>query len=197
MGTIDKLNELQYRRSKIEEGGGEARVKKQHDSGKKTARERINLLMDEGSFVEVDAFVTHRATEFGMDCVEAPGEGVVTGYGTVDGRLVYVYAQDFTVIGGSLGEMHAKKICKVMDMAAKMGAPVIGMNDSGGARIQEGIDALSGFGEIFFRNTSMSGVIPQISVIMGPCAGGAVYSPAITDFVFMVEKTSQMFITGP
>ena len=197
MGTIDKLNELQYRRSKIEEGGGEARVKKQHDSGKKTARERINLLMDEGSFVEVDAFVTHRATEFGMDCVEAPGEGVVTGYGTVDGRLVYVYAQDFTVIGGSLGEMHAKKICKVMDMAAKMGAPVIGMNDSGGARIQEGIDALSGFGEIFFRNTAMSGVIPQISVIMGPCAGGAVYSPAITDFVFMVEKTSQMFITGP
>lgn len=197
MGTIDKLNELQYRRNVITNGGGEAKVKKQHDSGKLTARERINLLMDEGSFVEIDAFVTHRATEFGMDCVEAPGEGVVTGYGTVDGRLVYVYAQDFTVIGGSLGEMHAKKICKVMDMAAKMGAPVIGMNDSGGARIQEGIDALSGFGEIFFRNTSMSGVIPQISVIMGPCAGGAVYSPAITDFVFMVEKTSQMFITGP
>lgn len=197
MGTIDKLNELQYRRSKIEQGGGEAKVKKQHDSGKLTARERINLLLDQGSFVEIDAFVTHRATEFGMDCVEAPGEGVVTGYGTVDGRLVYVYAQDFTVIGGSLGEMHAKKICKVMDMAAKMGAPLIGMNDSGGARIQEGIDALSGFGEIFFRNTAMSGVIPQISVIMGPCAGGAVYSPAITDFIFMVEKTSQMFITGP
>lgn len=153
--------------------------------------------MDEGSFVEIDAFVTHRCTEFGMDCVEAPGEGVVTGYGTVDGRLVYVYAQDFTVIGGSLGEMHAKKICKVMDMAAKMGAPIIGMNDSGGARIQEGIDALSGFGDIFFRNTVNSGVIPQISVIMGPCAGGAVYSPAITDFIFMVEKTSQMFITGP
>lgn len=197
MGTVDKLTELQYRRNIINNGGGEAKIKKQHDSGKLTARERINALLDDGSFVEIDAFVTHRCTEFGMDCVEAPGEGVVTGYGTVDGRLVYVYAQDFTVIGGSLGEMHAKKICKVMDMAAKMGAPIIGMNDSGGARIQEGIDALSGFGEIFFRNTCNSGVIPQISVIMGPCAGGAVYSPAITDFIFMVEKTSQMFITGP
>lgn len=197
MGTVDKLNELQYRRSVIEQGGGEAKIKKQHDAKKLTARERITALLDAGSFVEIDAFVTHRCTEFGMDCVEAPGEGVVTGYGTVDGRLVYVYAQDFTVIGGSLGEMHAKKICKVMDMAAKMGAPIIGMNDSGGARIQEGIDALSGFGEIFFRNTTNSGVIPQISVIMGPCAGGAVYSPAITDFVFMVENTSQMFITGP
>ena len=197
MGTVDKLTELQYRRSVINNGGGEVKIKKQHDSGKLTARERINALLDEGSFVEIDAFVTHRCTEFGMDCVEAPGEGVVTGYGTVDGRLVYVYAQDFTVIGGSLGEMHAKKICKVMDMAAKMGAPIIGMNDSGGARIQEGIDALSGFGDIFFRNTVNSGVIPQISVIMGPCAGGAVYSPAITDFIFMVEKTSQMFITGP
>lgn len=197
MGTVDKLTELQYRRSQIEKGGGEAKIKKQHDANKLTARERIALLLDEGSFVEVDAFVSHRCTEFGMDCVEAPGEGVVTGYGTVDGRLTYVYAQDFTVIGGSLGEMHAKKICKVMDMAAKMGAPIIGMNDSGGARIQEGIDALSGFGEIFFRNTRNSGVIPQISVIMGPCAGGAVYSPAITDFIFMVDKTSQMFITGP
>ena len=223
MGTVDKLTELQYRRSVINNGGGEVKIKKQHDSGKLTARERINALLDEGSFVEIDAFVTHRCTEFGMDCVEAPGEGVVTGYGTVDGRLVYVYAQDFTVIGGSLGEMHAKKICKVMDMAAKMGAPIIGMNDSGGARIQEGIDALSGFGDIFFRNTVNSGVIPQISVFMGPwysllCAcmigvirmmfmgipplaltgaGGAVYSPAITDFIFMVEKTSQMFITGP
>ncbi|MGN1115285.1 MAG: acyl-CoA carboxylase subunit beta, partial [Candidatus Ornithomonoglobus sp.] len=197
MGTVDKLTELQFRRNKIEQGGGEAKIKKQHDSNKLTARERINLLLDEGSFVEVDAFVSHRCTEFGMDAVEAPGEGVVTGYGTVDGRLVYVYSQDFTVIGGSLGEMHAKKICKVMDMAAKMGAPIIGMNDSGGARIQEGIDALSGFGEIFFRNTVNSGVIPQISVIMGPCAGGAVYSPAITDFIFMVDKTSKMFITGP
>lgn len=197
MGTVDKLNELQYRRSLIEKGGGDAKIKKQHDSGKLTARERILSLLDEGSFVEVDAFVTHRCSDFGMDCVEAPGEGVVTGYGTVDGRLTFVYAQDFTVIGGSLGEMHAKKICKVMDMAAKMGAPIIGMNDSGGARIQEGIDALAGFGEIFTRNTRNSGVIPQISVIMGPCAGGAVYSPAITDFVFMVDKTSQMFITGP
>ena len=197
MGTVDKLTELQYRRSQIEKGGGEAKIKKQHEANKLTARERICKLLDEGSFVEIDAFVTHRCADFGMDCVEAPGEGVVTGYGTVDGRLTYVYAQDFTVIGGSLGEMHAKKICKVMDMAAKMGAPIIGMNDSGGARIQEGIDALSGFGEIFFRNTRNSGVIPQISVIMGPCAGGAVYSPANTDFIFMVDKTSQMFITGP
>lgn len=197
MGTVDKLNDLQSRRCAIEQGGGEAKIKKQHDAGKLTARERILALMDEGSFVEVDAFVTHRCSQFGMTEVCAPAEGVVTGYGTVDGRLVYVYAQDFTVIGGSLGEMHAKKICKVMDMAMKMGAPIIGMNDSGGARIQEGIDALSGFGEIFKRNTLASGVIPQISVIMGPCAGGAVYSPALTDFVFMVEKTSQMFITGP
>ena len=197
MGTVDKLTELQYRRSLIEQGGGEAKIKKQHDSNKLTARERINALLDEGSFVEVDAFVSHRCNEFGMDAVEAPGEGVVTGYGTVEGRLTFVYAQDFTVIGGSLGEMHAAKICKVMDMAAKMGAPIIGLNDSGGARIQEGIDALAGFGEIFVRNTHNSGVIPQISVIMGPCAGGAVYSPAITDFIFMVDKTSKMFITGP
>ncbi|MGE4282912.1 MAG: acyl-CoA carboxylase subunit beta [Clostridia bacterium] len=197
MSTMDKLNDLQYRRSIIEQGGGADKVKKQQESGKLTARERINLLMDEGSFIEIDAFVKHRSTEFDMPTTEAPGEGVVTGYGTVDGRLVYAYAQDFTVIGGSLGEMHAKKITKVMDMAMKMGAPIIGINDSGGARIQEGIDALSGFGEIFYRNTIASGVIPQISVIMGPCAGGAVYSPAITDFVFMVDKTSQMFITGP
>lgn len=197
MGTVDKLTDLQSRRHVIEQGGGEAKIKKQHDAGKLTARERILALLDEGSFVEVDAFVTHRCSQFDMGSVNAPAEGVVTGYGTVDGRLVYVYAQDFTVIGGSLGEMHAKKICKVMDMAMKMGAPIIGMNDSGGARIQEGIDALSGFGEIFKRNTLASGVIPQISVIMGPCAGGAVYSPALTDFVFMVEKTSQMFITGP
>jgi len=197
MSTMDKLNDLQYRRSIIEQGGGADKVKKQHDSGKLTARERILKLLDEGSFVEIDAFVKHRCMDFDMPNTEAPGEGVVTGYGTVDGRLVYVYAQDFTVIGGSLGEMHAKKICKVMDMALKIGAPIIGMNDSGGARIQEGIDALSGFGEIFYRNTISSGVIPQISMIMGPCAGGAVYSPAITDFVFMVEKTSQMFITGP
>ena len=197
MGTVDRLEELQYRRDKVESGGGKAKIRKQHDANKLTARERINALMDKDSFVEIDAFVTHRCTEFGMDATEAPGEGVVTGYGTVDGRLVYVYSQDFTVMGGSLGEMHAKKICKVMDMAARMGAPIIGINDSGGTRIQEGIDALSGYGEIFYRNTINSGVIPQISVIMGPCAGGAAYSPAITDFIFMVDKTAQMFITGP
>lgn len=197
MGTLDKLTGLQEIRGKIEQGGGADKLKKQHDSGKLSARERIALLLDEGSFIELDAFVKHRCTEFNMAATEAPAEGVVTGYGTVDGRLVYVYAQDFTVIGGSLGEMHAKKICKVMDMAMKMGAPCVGMLDSGGARIQEGVDALSGFGEIFYRNTLASGVIPQISAIMGPCAGGAVYSPAITDFVFMTEKTSQMFITGP
>ena len=197
MGTVDKLTELQYRRSVINNGGGEVKIKKQHDSGKLTARERINALLDEGSFVEIDAFVTHRCTEFGMDCVEAPGEGVVTGYGTVDGRLVYVYAQDFTVIGGSLGEMHAKKICKVMDMAMKMGAPCIGLNDSGGARIQEGINALAGYAEIFQRNIMASGVIPQISAILGPCAGGAVYSPALTDFTIMAKGISYMFLTGP
>jgi methylmalonyl-CoA decarboxylase subunit alpha len=153
--------------------------------------------MDDSSFVEIDAFMKHRCTEFGMEKEETPAEGVVTGYGTVDGRLVYIYAQDFTVNGGSLGEMHAKKICKVLDLAMKMGAPVVGINDSGGARIQEGVDALSGYGQIFYKNTMASGVIPQISVIMGPCAGGAVYSPALTDFIFMVDKTSQMFITGP
>ncbi|GAW94257.1 acyl-CoA carboxylase subunit beta [Calderihabitans maritimus] len=197
MAMEDMIKLLAEKKAKILQGGGEKRVKKQHEAGKLTARERIKLLLDEGSFVEIDQFVTHRCTEFGMDQVEAPGEGVVTGYGTIDGRLVYVYAQDFTVIGGTLGEMHAAKICKVLDMAMKMGAPVIGMNDSGGARIQEGVDALNGYGEIFKRNTLASGVIPQISVIMGPCAGGAVYSPALTDYIFMVEGTSQMFITGP
>jgi len=195
--SMDKIQELNRKREAIMQGGGEKRIQKQHESGKLTARERLNLLFDEGSFVEIDAFVKHRCTEFGMQDVDAPGEGVVTGYGTVDGRLVYAFAQDFTVVGGSLGEMHAKKICKVMDMALKMGAPLVGINDSGGARIQEGVDALSGYGNIFFRNTIASGVIPQISVIMGPCAGGAVYSPALTDFIFMVDKTSQMFITGP
>ncbi len=194
---MSKLDDLQARRAVIEQGGGKSKIEKQHDSGKKTARERLSMLFDEGSFVELDAFVTHRCTEFGMADQIAPGEGVVTGYGTVDGRLVYAYAQDFTVIGGSLGEMHAAKICKVMDMAVKMGAPIVGINDSGGARIQEGIDALKGFGDIFYRNTLASGVIPQICMILGPCAGGAVYSPAICDFVFMVDKTSQMFITGP
>ena len=195
--SIDKINDLRSRLETIHAGGGEKRIEKQHKSGKMTARERINMLMDEGSFTEIDAFVKHRCTEFGMEKEETPAEGVITGYGTVDSRLVYVYAQDFTVSGGSLGEMHAKKICKVLDLAMKMGAPVVGVNDSGGARIQEGVDALSGYGQIFFRNTMASGVIPQISVIMGPCAGGAVYSPALTDFIFMVDKTSQMFITGP
>lgn len=193
----NKLQDLQNRKEKIMEGGGQKRVEKQHGNGKMTARERINLLMDQGSFVEIDAFVQHRCNQLGMENTQAPAEGVVTGYGTVNGRLVYIYAQDFTVLGGSLGEMHAKKICKVLDMAMKVGAPVVGINDSGGARIQEGVDALSGYGQIFYRNTIASGVVPQISVIMGPCAGGAVYSPAITDFVFMVDKTSQMFITGP
>lgn len=195
--SVDRINDLRSRLETIQAGGGEKRIEKQHKSGKMTARERINMLMDAGSFVEIDAFVKHRCTEFGMEKEETPAEGVVTGYGTVDGRLVYVYAQDFTVSGGSLGEMHAKKICKVMDLAMKMGAPIVGINDSGGARIQEGVDALSGYGQIFYRNTMASGVIPQISVIMGPCAGGAVYSPALTDFIFMVDKTSQMFITGP
>jgi methylmalonyl-CoA decarboxylase alpha subunit len=195
--SIDKINDLHSRIETIKAGGGEKRIEKQHKSGKMTARERINMLMDDSSFVELDAFVKHRCTEFGMEKEETPAEGVVTGYGTVDGRLVYIYAQDFTVSGGSLGEMHAKKICKVLDLSMKMGAPVVGINDSGGARIQEGVDALSGYGQIFYKNTLASGVVPQISVIMGPCAGGAVYSPALTDFIFMVDKTSQMFITGP
>lgn len=194
---MSKINELLEVSKKIELGGGHDRIERHHKSGKLTARERINLLFDEGSFIEIDKFVKHRSTNFGMEKVDAPADGVVTGYGTVDERLVFVYAQDFTVIGGSLGEMHAAKICKIQDMALKMGAPIIGMNDSGGARIQEGVDSLSGFGKIFYRNTISSGVIPQISVIMGPCAGGAVYSPAITDFIFMVENTSMMFITGP
>lgn len=193
----DKLTQLIEKRAKIEEAGGKKRVEKQHASGKLTARERLNLLFDENTFVELDAFVKHRCTNFDMADTDAPAEGVVTGYGKVNGRLVYAYAQDFTVVGGSLGEMHAGKICKVMDLALKMGAPCVGMNDSGGARIQEAVDALKGYGSIFLRNTISSGVIPQISVIMGPCAGGAVYSPAITDFIFMVEQTSQMFITGP
>ncbi|MCL1837825.1 MAG: hypothetical protein FWG47_00700 [Propionibacteriaceae bacterium] len=191
------MTKLRERREKVLEGGGKARIDKHHASGKLTARERITALLDAESFVELDAFVEHRCTAFGMESVEAPGEGVVCGYGTIDGRLIYVFAQDFTVVGGSLGEMHAKKICKVLDLALKVGAPVIGINDSGGARIQEGVDALAGYGNIFYRNTIASGVIPQISVIMGPCAGGAVYSPALTDFIFMVDQTSNMFITGP
>jgi acetyl-CoA carboxylase carboxyltransferase component len=192
-----KLKELEERRAKVLAGGGPKRVAAQHAKGKKTARERIEAILDKGSFVEIDAFVEHRCTDLGMDGIEAPGEGVVIGYGTIHGRTVYLFAQDFTVIGGSLGEMHAAKICKAMDMAVKVGCPCIGINDSGGARIQEGVDALSGYGDIFYRNTLASGVVPQISVIMGPCAGGAVYSPALTDFVFMTEGSSNMFITGP
>ncbi len=197
MGTIDKITDLQNRRALIEQGGGEEKISKQHAAKKLTARERILYLLDEGSFVEVDAYVKHRCTEFDMASVEAPADGVVTGYGTVDGRLIYVYSQDFTVIGGSLGEMNAKKICKIQDMAIKMGAPIIALCDSGGARIQEGIAGLAGFGEIFTRNVLSSGVVPQITAIMGPCAGGASYSPALGDFVFMVEGTSEMFVTGP
>lgn len=197
MATNEKIKQLNEKKAMLELGGGTASIEKQHQSGKMTARERLKSLFDEGSFVEMDTFVETRGIDFEMQKKKIPGDGVVTGYGTVNGRLVYASAQDFTVIGGSLGEMHAKKITKVMDMAVKMGAPFISVNDSGGARIQEGIDSLYGFGEIFYRNTLASGVVPQISVIMGPCAGGAVYSPAITDFIFMVEKTSYMFITGP
>ncbi|HYH57430.1 MAG TPA: acyl-CoA carboxylase subunit beta, partial [Anseongella sp.] len=178
-------------------GGGEARIESQHRKGKLTARERLHFLLDEGSFEETGMLVTHRTIDFGMDQEKYAGDGVVTGYGTIQGRLVYVYSQDFTVFGGSLSETHAEKICKVMDLAVKTGAPLIGLNDSGGARIQEGVVSLGGYADIFFRNTMASGVVPQISAIMGPCAGGAVYSPAITDFVLMVENTSYMFVTGP
>ncbi|MCB9556987.1 MAG: acyl-CoA carboxylase subunit beta [Deltaproteobacteria bacterium] len=178
-------------------GGGQDRIDKQHAAGKLTARERVDLLLDPGTFVELDRLKTHRCTDFGMESVRPLGDGVVTGYGDIRGRLTYVFAQDFTVFGGSLGAAYAAKICKVMDLAAKVGAPVVGLNDSGGARIQEGVESLAGYADIFLRNTLMSGVIPQISAIMGPCAGGAVYSPAITDFIMMVEKTSYMFITGP
>lgn len=178
-------------------GGGQSRIDKQHAKGKMTARERLEILFDEGSFVEIGALVKHRCVNFGQDKKDLPGEGVVTGYGTVDGKLVYAFAQDFTVEGGSLGEMHASKIVRVLQLSLKMGAPCVGLNDSGGARIQEAVDALSGYGRIFFENTIASGVVPQISAIMGPSAGGAVYSPALTDFIYMVEGTSQMFITGP
>lgn len=193
----EKINELYDRRREIEIGGGDARILKQHEKGKLTARERIDLLVDEGTFVELNPFIEHQCRDFGLDEQKGPGDGVVTGYGKVNGRPIYLFSQDFTVFGGALGEMHAKKIANVMDLAAKNGAPFVGLNDSGGARIQEGVVSLDGYGQIFYRNSIYSGVIPQISVIMGPCAGGAVYSPAITDFVFMVEKTSQMFITGP
>ncbi len=195
--SVNKLDDLRQRKAKILEGGGASRIEKQHKSGKLTARQRVDLLFDEGTCAEMYAFVKQRCTNFGMESVDAPAEGVIIGYGKVDGRLVYAYSQDFTVVGGSLGEMHAAKICKAMDNALKMGAPIVGLNDSGGARIQEAVDALSGYGKIFYRNTLASGVIPQITAIMGPCAGGAVYSPALTDFIFMVDQTSQMFITGP
>ena len=193
----DKIKELVVRRSEAGLGGGQKRIDAQHSKGKLTARERLSLLLDEGSFEEFDMFVQHRCTNFGMDSSHTDGDGVVTGQGTIDGRLVYVFAQDFTVNGGSLSKTMSEKICKVMDMAVRAGAPFIGLNDSGGARIQEGIDALAGYGEIFERNILASGVIPQISGIFGPCAGGAVYSPALTDFTLMVDKTSYMFLTGP
>jgi len=193
----DILSELEARRDEVRMGGGERRVAAQHAKGKLTARERIDLLLDEGSFEEFDMFVAHRCTEFGMEKTKHPGDGVITGWGTINGRMVYVFSQDFTVLGGSVSETHAKKICKIMDMAVQNGAPVIGLNDSGGARIQEGVDSLAAYGEVFQRNIMASGVVPQISVIMGPCAGGAVYSPAMTDFIFMVKDTSYMFVTGP
>ena len=198
MATVqEKIALMHAKKEHIQLGGGQKRIDKQHEKGKMTARERIEKLFDENTFVELDMFMKHRCTNFGQDKKDLPGEGVITGYGTVDGRLVYAFAQDFTVEGGSLGEKHAHKIWKVMDLSMKMGAPCIGINDSGGARIQEAVDALSGYAGIFYRNTAASGVVPQISVIMGPCAGGAVYSPAITDFIYMVKNTSQMFITGP
>ncbi|MCT4576092.1 acyl-CoA carboxylase subunit beta [Donghicola sp.] len=193
----DILQELEDRREQARAGGGQKRIDSQHAKGKLTARERIELLLDEGSFEEFDMFVAHRCTEFGMQENRPYGDGVVTGWGTINGRMVYVFSQDFTVFGGSLSETHAQKICKIMDMAMQNGAPVIGINDSGGARIQEGVASLAGYAEVFQRNIEASGVIPQISVIMGPCAGGAVYSPAMTDFIFMVKDSSYMFVTGP
>ena len=193
----DILQILEDRRGEASLGGGQKRIDSQHGRGKLTARERIDLLLDEGSFEEFDTFVTHRCTDFGMESQKPYGDGVVTGWGTINGRQVYVFSQDFTVLGGSVSATHAQKICKIMDMAVENGAPVIGINDSGGARIQEGVDSLAGYGDVFQRNIEASGVVPQISVIMGPCAGGAVYSPAMTDFIFMVKDSSYMFVTGP
>ncbi len=193
----DKIKQLKQKREEGLLGGGKTRIESQHKKGKLTARERLHFLMDEGSFQEIGMLVAHRSTDFGMEKEKYPGDGVVTGYGTINGRLVYVFSQDFTVFGGSLSETHAEKICKIMDLAMKNGAPVVGLNDSGGARIQEGVVSLGGYADIFYRNTMASGVVPQISAIMGPCAGGAVYSPAITDFILMVENTSYMFVTGP
>jgi len=196
MGTSDKIKELEKKLKKVSEGD-QVRIDKQHKAGKMTARERIESLLDADSFVELDAMVKHRSNNFGLDKKRPDGDGVVTGHGTINGRIVYLFAQDFTVFGGALGEAHAQKICKVMDLAAKTGCPIIGLNDSGGARIQEGVVSLGGYAEIFYRNVTSSGVIPQFSLILGPCAGGAVYSPAMTDFTLMVKDTSHMFITGP
>src|SRR5437763_2225001 len=193
----DILDRLEQRREQARLGGGQARIDAQHKRGKLTARERIGLLLDEGSFEEFDMFVEHRCTDFGMEKTRIPGDGVVTGWGTINGRTVYVFAKDFTVFGGSLSEAHARKIIKIQDMALQNRAPIIGLFDAGGARIQEGVAALGGYGEVFLRNVLASGVIPQISIIMGPCAGGDVYSPAMTDFIFMVRDTSYMFVTGP
>ncbi|MFC7198964.1 acyl-CoA carboxylase subunit beta [Halospeciosus flavus] len=193
----ERIEDLREKKARAREGGGEERIESQHEKGKMTARERIDYFLDEGTFNEIDQLRTHRSHNFGMEEKQLPGDGVVTGYGEVNGRTVFVFAHDFTVFGGSLGEVFAEKVCKVMDKAMEVGAPVIGLNDSAGARIQEGVDSLAGFGEIFRKNTEASGVIPQISAIMGPCAGGAVYSPALTDFIFMVKDTSHMFITGP
>jgi propionyl-CoA carboxylase beta chain len=192
-----KLSLLEEKQAEALLGGGQKRIDSQHKKGKLTARERLHFLLDEGSFEEIGMFVTHRSTEFGLDREKYLGDGVVTGYGTVNGRLIYVFSQDFTVFGGSLSETHAEKICRIMDLAMQNGAPLIGLNDSGGARIQEGVVSLGGYADIFYKNTMASGVIPQLSAIMGPCAGGAVYSPAITDFIMMVENTSYMFVTGP
>ncbi|HEV8267375.1 MAG TPA: carboxyl transferase domain-containing protein, partial [Thermoanaerobaculia bacterium] len=191
------MKRLDALRQAAREGGGEERVKKQHAAGKLSARERVELLGDPGSFEEIDPFVVHRCRDFGMEAVDIPGDGVVAGAVHIEGRPAFVFAQDFTVLGGSLSETNAAKICKVMDLATKVGAPVVGLNDSGGARIQEGVTSLAGYADIFLRNTLASGVVPQISAILGPCAGGAVYSPAITDFIFMVRGTSSMFVTGP
>ena len=192
-----KINLLNEKIALAQLGGGEKRIAKQHEKKKLTARERVEYLMDEGSFEEIGMLVTHRTTDFGMEKEIYYGDGVITGYGTINGRLVYVFAQDFTVFGGSLSETHAEKICRIMDLAVKNGAPVIGLNDSGGARIQEGVNSLGGYADIFYRNVQASGVVPQISAILGPCAGGAVYSPAMTDFIMMVEGSSYMFVTGP
>ena len=193
----DILDQLEERRAEARLGGGQRRIDAQHAKGKLTARERLDVLLDEGSFEEYDMYKAHRCVDFGMASQQYPGDGVITGWGTINGRPVYVFSQDFTVFGGSLSETHAEKICKVMDLAVQNGAPLIGLNDSGGARIQEGVASLGGYAEVFWRNVQASGVIPQISVIMGPCAGGAVYSPAMTDFIFMVRDTSYMFVTGP